>query len=117
MGLGTIVTLAASTAAADVTGILMASLVATLGFLVIPARRRRAKGEMKEKLSTLRARLAQALRTEFEQAQAGSLERIERAIDPYQRFVRTEEQHGREAASSLKRVLDRTAALRDRLAA
>ena len=72
---------------------------------------------MNEKVRALRARLTQALRTEFEHAQAGSLERIERAIDPYQRFVRAEEQRGREASSSLKRVLDRTAALRDRLAA
>ena len=50
-GLGTLVTLAASTAAADVTGILLASVVAALGFLVIPARRRKAKAEMKEKVS------------------------------------------------------------------
>ena len=51
VGLGTLVTLAASTAAADVTGILMASVIAALGFLVIPARRRKAKEEMQEKVS------------------------------------------------------------------
>ena len=43
LGLGTIVNLAASTAAADITGILLAGVVAALGFLVIPARRRKAK--------------------------------------------------------------------------
>jgi hypothetical protein len=43
LGLGTLVTVAASTAAADVTGILMAGVIATIGFLVIPARRRKAK--------------------------------------------------------------------------
>src|SRR5678815_417942 len=50
LALGTVVTLAATTAAADITGILLASLVATLGFLVIPARRRKAKGELKNKM-------------------------------------------------------------------
>ena len=44
----------------------MASLVAMLGFLVIPARRRKA---------LLRAHLSRALRTEFEQAQARGTER------------------------------------------
>ncbi len=56
VGLGTLVTLAASTAAADVTGILLASVVAALGFLVIPARRRKAKIEMKQKVTALRHR-------------------------------------------------------------
>ena len=58
MGLGTLVTLAASTAAADVTGILMASLIAMLGFLVIPARRRKAKAEMNEKMTALREKIS-----------------------------------------------------------
>jgi hypothetical protein len=43
VGLGTLVTLVASTAAADVTGILMAGFIAALGFLVIPAHRKKAK--------------------------------------------------------------------------
>ena len=72
LGLGTLVTLAASTAAADVTGILMASVIATLGFLVIPARRTKAKEEMQSKVSDLRERLGHALRTEFERAQEQS---------------------------------------------
>jgi small GTP-binding protein len=40
VGLGTLITVLASTAAADITGILLASVVAALGFLVIPARRK-----------------------------------------------------------------------------
>ena len=62
LGLGTLVTLAASTAAADVTGILLASVVAALGFLVIPARRRKAKAAMQQKITALRERLSAALR-------------------------------------------------------
>jgi small GTP-binding protein len=117
VGLGTLVTVVASTAAADVTGILMASLVAVLGFLVIPARRRKAKAEMKEKLSALRARLALALRTEFEQAQTRSIERVDSVVDPYQRFVRGEQSRWAEAAQTLSTLGGRAAAFRDRLAA
>ena len=54
VGLGTIVTIAASTVAADITGILLASLVLGVGFLIIPARRRRAKALLQEKVGALR---------------------------------------------------------------
>ena len=117
VGLGTLVTVAASTAAADVTGILMASLIAMLGFLVIPARRRKAKADMKEKMTALRERLALALRTEFEAAQTRSIERLERAIDPYQRFVLGERTQWQDAAKTLRGLGNRAAAFRDQLAA
>ena len=61
LGLGTLITIAASTAAADVTGILLASVVAALGFFVIPARRSKAKAEMRAKIADVRARLSSAL--------------------------------------------------------
>ena len=117
LGLGTLVTLAASTAAADVTGILMASVIATLGFLVIPARRRRAKEEMKRKVSDLRERLGAALRTEFVRAQEQSAERIANAVDPYSRFVRAEQARWLEARTTLGTLRDRASAFRDKLAA
>ena len=117
VGLGTLVTLAASTAAADVTGILLASVVAALGFLVIPARRRKAKQEMQEKVSALRAKLAEALRTEFERAQAQGRSRIDEAVAPYSRFVRAERERWGQARTALGSLRDRAGAFRDRLAA
>jgi small GTP-binding protein len=117
LGLGTIVTLAASTAAADVTGILMASVIATLGFLVIPAKRKKAKEEMQKKMSALRDRLGSALRTEFLRAQEQSGERIANAVDPYSRFVRAEQTRWLEARTTLSALRDRASAFRDQLAA
>lgn len=117
LGLGTLVTIAASTAAADITGILMASVVAALGFLVIPARRRTAKAEMQEKISALRARLATALRTEFERAQEQSAARIAQAVDPYSRFVRSEQTRWTEARRTLATLRDRASTFRNQLAA
>jgi hypothetical protein len=117
LGLGTLVTIAASTAAADITGIVMAGLVAAIGVLVIPARRRKAKAEMKGKVSALRERLSRTLRTEFEQAQEQSAVRIGHAVDPYSRFVRAEQARWADARQALSALRDRAAAFRNRLAA
>jgi ABC-type transport system involved in cytochrome bd biosynthesis fused ATPase/permease subunit len=91
--LGALVSIAASTAAADVTGILAASVLAAVGLLIIPARRRRARSEMREKMTILRAKLVDALRTEFQATRERSAQRLADALAPYSRFVRAE--HGR----------------------
>ena len=117
VGLGTLVTLAASTAAADVTGIVMASLVAALGFLVIPARRRKAKLELQQKVSALRERLADTLRAEFERAQEQSRSRLDQALAPYSRFVRAEHQRWTEAQRVFTALRSRAHSFLERLAA
>jgi small GTP-binding protein len=117
LALGTVVTLAATTAAADVTGLLLASVVATLGFLVIPARRRKARGELKEKVSALRERLATALRGEFERAQMHSRQRLDDVVAPYSRFVRAEQERWTSARDVLGTLRDQAATVRKRLAA
>lgn len=91
VGLGALVAILATTAAADVTGVLLASVVAALGLFVIPARRRQAKAEMHEKISTMRDQLIQSLRVEFQREIDRSLQNIQEAIAPYTRFVRAEE--------------------------
>jgi hypothetical protein len=116
LGLGTLVTLAASTAAADVTGLLAASVVGALGFLIIPARRRKAKTEMKEKVSILRGRLTTALRSEFQQATLQSARRIEAAVEPYSRFVRAEQSQSTESRATLSSLRQRVQQLLDDLA-
>ena len=117
LALGTVVTLAASTAAADVTGLLLASVIGTLGFLVIPARRRKAKGELKEKVSALRERLSTALRAEFERAQMQGRQRLDDVVAPYSRFVRAEEGRWTTARDTLGALRDQAGAFRKRLAA
>lgn len=115
LGLGTLVTMAASTAAADVTGIIMASVVAALGFFIIPARRRRAKSEMRQKLTALRQRLASALRTEFSRATEASAGRIARTVEPYSRFVRAEQARWQDSRNTLTGLREQTKTLRTRL--
>jgi small GTP-binding protein len=111
VGLGTLVTVAASTVAADVTGILLASVVLGVGFLIIPARRRKAKATLEEKVAALRTRLATALRTEFEGAREQSAHRLGDVVAPYGRFVRAEERRWKEARGTLDALRERTTGL------
>lgn len=115
VGLGTIVTIAASTVAADITGILLASVVLGVGFLIIPARRKRAKATLQEKVAALRSRLHAALRDEFDRARERSRNRLTDAVAPYSRFVRAEEQRWRTAQEALTRLAGKAAVLLDHL--
>lgn len=117
VGLGAIITAIATTAAADVTGILLAGTVAALGLFVIPARRRKAQKELAEKLGNLRADLAQALRTPFEQEMRRSVQRITEAIAPYTRFVRSEREKLDEVQTELARLQEGLERLRSALEA
>jgi small GTP-binding protein len=91
VGLGTLIAILATTAAADITGVLLASVVAALGLFVIPARRRQAKAEMRTKIANLRQQLADSLRGQFEKEMERSQQRIQEAMAPYSRFVRAEQ--------------------------
>jgi hypothetical protein len=120
VGLGAIVTIAATTAAADVTGIIMASVIAAIGFFILPAKREQAKEEMRRKIGKVRERLSEALHQQFAKEISRSGERIRESIAPYSRFVRSEgdklhnmEQELREIAAelaSLRARIDRQAA-------
>jgi small GTP-binding protein len=90
VGLGALVVALATTVAADVTGVLMASLVAFLGLFIIPNRRRQAEHEMRDKITAMRNRLAGALRSQFEAEMGRIMQRIGNTIAPYTRFVRAE---------------------------
>lgn len=109
LGLGTIVSIAATTAAADVTGVILASVVAAIGFFILPAKRQKAKDEMRRKIAGVRQRLSDALRNQFGQEIQRSGDRIRESIAPYSRFIRAEgeklqtvEQELREIGSALE---------------
>ncbi|UCC89918.1 MAG: dynamin family protein [Anaerolineales bacterium] len=112
IGLGTIVTIVATSTLADVTGILAASTVAVLGLFVIPARRREAKKELREKIGTMRQRLMNALTGQFERELERSLQRINEAIAPYTRFIRAERDRLAETRSELNRIQEGLARLK-----
>ena len=102
IGLGALVTVLATTMAADVTGILAASVVAALGLFIIPAKRRAAKNELHDRLADLRTDLVTSLRSEFEKEIDHSQKRVENAIAPYTRFIRSETAHTEKIQEALK---------------
>ena len=98
--LGTLIATIATTVAADVTGILLASFIAALGLFIIPAKRRKAKKEMHSKIASMRMQLTQALRTHFER----SIEYIQQTISPYSRFVRADYNKHEETQTTLQEI-------------
>jgi small GTP-binding protein len=101
-GLGALIVILATTASADATGILLASVIALLGLFIIPARKRRAKAELREKIANLRQQLTQSLRTQFEHEMERGILNINDAIAPYSRFVRAEQGKLDEVQSKLE---------------
>jgi hypothetical protein len=110
ISLGTLVTLLASTTAADVTGILAAGAIAALGLFVIPSRRHQAKRQLRAKISDLRAQLMGSLRSHFDREVERSTHRIGETVAPYTRFVRAERERltsSRDELRSIGDTLDR----------
>jgi small GTP-binding protein len=93
VGLGTAVSLVATSTAADVTGILAAGVMATLGFVVLPRRRHHAKKELHERIARLRTELMAAISTQFHQEVERGARRIEDALAPYVQFVEGEREN------------------------
>lgn len=104
IGLGTLITTLATTAAADVTGILLASFVAVLGLFVIPTQRRLAKKDMTERITNLRKQLITSLRNQIEKEIDRSITKINEAISPYTRFVRAERNNLESSKNNLQQI-------------
>ena len=115
LGLGAIVTVAATTAAADITGIVLASVIAAIGFFILPAKREQAKEQMRTKITDVRQRLTTALREQFGQEIGRSGDRIRESIAPYSRFVRAEGENLKTVDAELREIVTALASLRSRL--
>ncbi len=112
IGVGALITALATTAAMDVTGILAASVVAALGLFVIPARRQSVKKDLVARVAALRIQLTTALTTQFEKELNRSLQRINDAIAPYTRFVRSEQNKLEQMKTSLTEAQQKQGQLR-----
>src|SRR6185436_13097237 len=107
----------ATTHLADFTGILAASTIAALGLFILPARKKKAQRELREKVLELRDRLMRTLTEQFDGEVAGSVRRIEEAIAPYTRFVRAERTRLEGAHGELEGLQRALVALRQRVTA
>jgi small GTP-binding protein len=92
VGLGVAVAVATHAAFLDFTGIFAGVAAAALGFLILPARKRKAKQEFATKLAELREQLVSSLTDQFDREMRRSTQRVEDTIAPFTRFVRAEEE-------------------------
>lgn len=106
LGLGALLVKLLATTLADVTGVLAAGALATLGFYVIPNKRRRAKQDLQNKIGELRSRLTAALTGQFETEIERSLTRIREAMRPYTRFVETQQDTLTQTETALRNAHD-----------
>jgi hypothetical protein len=104
LGLGTIVTVLATSSAVDVTGIMAAGAISVLGLLVLPARRRQATAELREKVHRMREQLMGALTGQFDREVERSAQKVQEAVGPYTRFVRAERERLTSTREELRRI-------------
>ena len=104
VGLGTAVTILATTAAADVTGLVAAGAVAALGLLILPHRKQSARKQLHEKIGAMRTQLISALTAQFDKEVQNSVRRVEDALAPYTRFIRAEQEKLEQSRTKLKQL-------------
>ena len=114
VGLGTLVTAAVLSSSLDVTGILAAGTLAILGFFVIPYKRKQAKDNFKEKMTSLRTNLLNTLTTQFKNESQGAVTRLKDGVMPYVRYVRSERERIEKGEAVLTRLRQRLSSLRAR---
>jgi ABC-type transport system involved in cytochrome bd biosynthesis fused ATPase/permease subunit len=115
VGLGTLVTILATTMATDITGILLAGAMAALGLFIIPTRRRNAKKEMRQKVKSMRDQLSDSLSSHFGKEIERGLQEIKDTIAPYTRFVRSESEKNQHAHQTLKNYLSEIVKITDQI--
>jgi small GTP-binding protein len=101
----------------DATGIIAAAIVAGYGLFILPNRRRKARDEFREKTDSLRERLGEVVRRQFDAELSRSVERMREAIAPYTRFVRTEHARMSRAGEDLATLDAETNALKEEISA
>jgi small GTP-binding protein len=101
LGIGTLVATVLTGAAADVTGLLLATALAVGGFYVIPRKRRQAQADFQRRIGDLRGRLTDVLTRQVHLELGQSSSRINEAIAPYRRFVQSQQQALTEARGEL----------------
>ena len=117
VGIGGVVVALATTRFLDVTGLIAAAIVAGYGLFILPNRRRKAREEFREKTDSLRKRLGEVVRRQFETESNRSVERMREAIAPYTRFVRSEHARMTGAREDLTAIDAETRALKEEISA
>ncbi len=117
IGLSAAVLAFISTAALDVTGIALGLTLVSVGLLVLPRQRAKAKRELDERMRQLEETLIEGITGQFEEELARSQEKLSGAISPYTRFVRSELERLEALGEQLDEIAVRLASLRGEIEA
>ncbi len=112
VGIGALVLTVLTGAAADVTGILLATALAVGGFYLLPRKRRQARQALHERIDELRTSLTDTISRQVHQEIADATEQINEAVAPYRRFVKSRQSALNEARGELVAVEDALLGLR-----
>jgi small GTP-binding protein len=112
ISLGIILKAVLTTAAADATGILAAGILAVLGLAIIPFRRGQAKRELRNKMTELQNTLREVLSDNFKRELERAVNRLNEALAPYRRFIRSEEERLELTYTELEQISEELTALR-----
>jgi hypothetical protein len=112
LGLGALVAGIFGTLLADFTGILLGAAVATVGFFILPRRREKAKQELSSRILETRERLREVLLREHGLEGERALLRLQDAIAPFTRFIRTETERFTNTQSRLSELEQQVATMR-----
>jgi uncharacterized protein (DUF58 family) len=104
LGIGALLVTLLHGALLDATGILFAAVIAAGGLFILPAKRRQAKQEFKERIAEMRTQIRETVSKQFEKETTQSLVRIREAITPYTRFVRTKREQLAELQKDLSDI-------------
>ncbi len=113
LGLGTLITILASTASADFTGVFLAGMTAVLGFFIIPAKKKKAQTLFAKRIADLRNQLSETLMAEFVKQIDVIIERINTTIQPYSRFIRSEQNTLNQNGNSLNSYSEKIFSLKE----
>lgn len=89
VGIGAALTLIATTVATDILGIVAAFWVGIAGFLVLPYYRKKSQKEFDAQMDEIETRLVESLTGEFSKEIDSQVSNINKAIQPFRRFVQS----------------------------
>lgn len=107
VGLGYALASIFTTTLLDVTGMAAATFLFTASFFIMPYKRKRAIEEFRLKVEKLRQDMQSVFEVRSAEEINRAVEKIEEALEPYTRFVRSEQAKIEERAANLSAIVER----------
>jgi hypothetical protein len=115
LGLGALITILATSASADLTGILLAGFTAALGLVILPAKRKKLIKSFSGKIKQLRDNLQGLLKTEYLSQVQHYSDQIDAVVLPYSQFIHAESDEIKKAKGTIIDFDNRAITLKNKI--